>query len=902
MTGEAPINRRIVDSTEALWLSPALLGGKASNLATLCRASMPVPPWICVTSEVFGPLTARISDLIATLEGIDVENRAGQRSAAKQISESIGAMQIADEDVAHLLRRFDQVFPQNAFVAVRSSAVGEDSSKDSFAGQMDTYLFVRRATLTSRVIACFASAFSERALLYRRIRGGDIRSVQAAVIVQLMVDARASGVMFTANPSTGSRDEIVIAAGYGLGEGVVGGLVENDTYFLEHANCALRECIVPEKRSRIVFDTSLGSGTRSDPVPAGLGSKRVLDDAQLAKVAALGRDVEALYGIPQDVEWAIDAANSIYLLQARPITTLVRGHETIFDNSNVVESFPGLSTPLTFSYARAGYFDTFRTALKHLGIAEDVLVRYASRHRNLVALLNGRIYYNLLNWYGMFEIGGLEWMLPAWERALGLPRRYAHVPRPTLRGGLAGQRVKLHLFWYLIRIQSYVDQFLERFQRAQTYYQKHDLSTLQAHALLDLHEYLALEIRGPYYVAVLNDAVTQQLFALLGKVIERFRLGDPNRLSNELLCGETGMESVEPVRSGFELARMIRSDPRLLALFNSPASADEVWTAIHAEAAFTGFRVALGGHLARYGDRTLHELKLETSPAEDNPEFVVSILRNYLRGGQTVEELERKERTIRNHAEEEVVHKLRGHPLRRWIFHSVLRRVREGIKNRENLRLARSRAFGWSKRIYRAMAHRFVENHLLDDALDIFYLTEEEIAGAVRGHAVTQELRSLTALRRGEYDVFRQRSLRGRVTTYGIVVGQSLAAAEQAPAAAEKQVMRGQGCSAGRVSAKAKVIIDPAGELDIDGEILVAPMTDPGWVFLMVASKGLVSEKGSLLSHTAIIGRELGIPTVVGVKNATELIASGQIIEIDGEAGTVRLVAVQSSVQSKDRQ
>ena len=340
--------------------------------------------------------------------------------------------------------------------------------------------------------------------------------------------------------------------------------------------------------------------------------------------------------------------------------------------------------------------------------------------------------------------------------------------------------MKLHLFWYLIRIQGYVDRFMERFQRAQTYYQKHDLSTLQAHALLDLHEHLALEIRGPYYVAVLNDAVTQQLFALLGKLIQRFRLGDPNSLCNELLCGETGMESVEPVRSGFELARMIRSDPRLSALFNSPAPADEVWTAIHADAGFTDFRLALAEHLTRYGDRTLHELKLETLPAQDNPEFVVSILRNYLRGGQTVEELERKERSIRDHAEEEVAQKLRGHPLRRWIFHSVLRRVRGGIKNRENLRLARSRAFGWSKRIYRAMANRFVENDLLDDALDIFYLTEEEIAGAVRGHAVTQGLRSLTALRRGEYDVFRERSLRGRVTTYGIVAGQSLAAAEPA--------------------------------------------------------------------------------------------------------------------------
>src|ERR1051326_1234676 len=196
MTGPEPqINPRIVDSSEASPLSPALLGGKAANLAALCRANLPVPSWICVTSEVFEPLTTGIADLVAALEAIDIEDRVAQRSAARQIRERIGAMQLRDEDIVQLLRRFDQVFPQNAFVAVRSSAVGEDSSKDSFAGQMDTYLFVTRENLVARVTGCFASAFSERPLFYRRIRGGGIRSVEAAVVVQLMVDARSSGVM-----------------------------------------------------------------------------------------------------------------------------------------------------------------------------------------------------------------------------------------------------------------------------------------------------------------------------------------------------------------------------------------------------------------------------------------------------------------------------------------------------------------------------------------------------------------------------------------------------------------------------------------------------------------------------------------------------------------------------------
>ena len=251
--------------------------------------------------------------------------------------------------------------------------------------------------------------------------------------------------------------------------------------------------------------------------------------------------------------------------------------------------------------------------------------------------------------------------------------------------------------------------------------------------------------------------------------------------------------------------------------------------------------------------------------------------------------MERREVEIRTTAEQNLDRKLRGRPLHRWIVRLVLSRVRRGMKNRENLRLTRTRAFGMSKRIYRALGNRFVEKRLIDAASDVFFLSEEEIAGAVRGHALTQDLRQLILLRKHEYERFKEMSAGGRIVTHGMVRAAPLD--DVVPAASHSdQVLKGQGCSPGRVKGKARVIRDPASDLDLDGEVLVAPMTDPGWVFLMVASKGLISEKGSLLSHTAIIGRELGIPTIVGVKDATRRIASGQSIEIDGDAGTVTLL------------
>jgi pyruvate,water dikinase len=365
-----------------------------------------------------------------------------------------------------------------------------------------------------------------------------------------------------------------------------------------------------------------------------------------------------------------------------------------------------------------------------------------------------------------------------------------------------------------------------------------------------MHDELALRVRGPYSVSVMNDAFTQQLHALLGKLIVRYRVGDLDMLRNALLCGESGMESVEPVRSGLELAMHIRRNPKLAELFESPASAEEVLSKVEAEPAFSSFRQHLATHVDLYGDRTVNELKLETPPAQENPEFIVAVLRNYLRGGQNFDTIER-----------------------------------------ETLRLSRSRAFGWSKRAYRQIANRFVEAGLLDTPDDVFYLSEEEIAGTVRGHALTHDLRSLTAIRKREYAELSRADVEGRVTAYGIVGARRFGPPPQGQRGYDgTQELKGQGCSPGRAVGRAKVILNPADELTVDGEILIAPMTDPGWVFLMVASKGLVSEKGSLLSHTAIIGRELGIPTVVGVKDATRRIANGQTIEIDGDAGTVRFV------------
>jgi phosphohistidine swiveling domain-containing protein len=870
------------------------VGGKAERLGALVADGASVPEFFCVTTAVFDDVVAGVSrEVDAALAGVDYRDRRGVRAASETVRAAFLRAGLPERDRTALVDAFDRDFGPETLVSVRSSAVGEDSAKDSFAGQLDTYLFVRRDSLVESVLRCFASAYCERALLYRHLRGLPPGAVRAAVVVQRMIESRAAGVLFTANPTTGDTNDVVVSAGLGLGEGVVGGTVECDTYYVNAATGAVRERVVVAKTSRVAFDAASGSGTVVAEVAPADQHAPVLDDPTVRALAAIGSGIAARAGAPQDVEWAVDGSGSIYVLQARPITALTAGRQAIFDNSNVVESYPGLSLPLTFSFVRLGYEVLFRESSRLFGVSAKALEKNHDIYPNLLGLLDGRIYYNITHWYRLFlQLPGLEKAIPAWEKALGIERRFVPPPkRRTVWEALARIPVTIAVVFRLLRNWRALPGMVQRFQascrRIDEEARARDVASLEAHELLDLAEDYGRDLRPKYSVTVVNDFVTQQLYEVIGRLVARWGLGEPVATRNALLCGERGMDSVEPVRSVVRLAERVRAHAGLRDLFASGLDATAVLARVKEDAAFADFASAVRAHVEVYGDRTLEELKLETRTLADRPEQLVSTLRNYLRGGQSVDDMERREQAIRRGAEEAVQARLRGHALRRAVFRFVLSTCRWGIKTRENLRLARSRSFGIFKRIYRAMGARFAERGLLDGAEDVFYLGIEEIAAHVRGESLTRDVRALVALRKKEYEGFRAQSLAGRIVTHGPVYANRLERALGLRDDVER--MQGIGCSPGRVCAPARVVLDPTAEVEVGGEVLVASSTDPGWVFLMVAAGGLVSEKGSVLSHTAIIGRELGIPTVVGVKDATTLLTNGVVVELDGEAGTVTL-------------
>lgn len=346
------------------------------------------------------------------------------------------------------------------------------------------------------------------------------------------------------------------------------------------------------------------------------------------------------------------------------------------------------------------------------------------------------------------------------------------------------------------------------------------------------------------------------------------------------------MESLKPLRSLRDLMEMIRRDPSLGSLF--ALDDQEILRSLRETLEFRPLYQAIQDHIQKYGDRTLHELKLETKSMRDDPTLLIRVIRSAL----SCEEVRLpKGREEDRAGESRIEATLRKNLSARLSFRFLLKGVREGITHRENMRFARTRAYGLVKEIFRAIGDTFYRQGMLDQPDDIFFLTMDEIFSIITGSAIDLDPKSTVQRRRERYLNHQQSPTPpSRILTRGIAANSPRYPYEGLEAASpcKDSAFKGIGCSPGQVSGRARIVRNPDPSQKADGNILVAEMTDPGWVFLMMGARGLVVERGSILSHTAIIGRELGIPTIVSAKDATKIIPEGAMIWMDGGTGEVR--------------
>ncbi len=863
------------------------MGGKADALAALQRTNLPIPAWFVVSPAAF---SASLSDALRSAFAT-----ACAASDVKTIENILANMQL-DQDVrAEIEREVAALCPDGAYVAVRSSALEEDGARHSFAGQLESYLFVASERVAEKIIEVWRSGFSERVLAYRREHGLSIPTEPPAVLVQRMVEAEVAGVAFSADPVSGRRGIAVVSALYGLGTALVSGECDADTYTVARDGSILARAIA-EKTS--AHRHICGSVVESVPVPFALVGRPALEDAQIRAVAALARSCERHFGCPQDIEWAL-ADGQFFLLQARPITSLSGmvdpdGQYALWDNSNIAESYNGVTTPLTFSFARFAYEQVYRQMCRVLGVPEATIARYDDTFRHMIGLIRGHVYYNLLNWYRLLALMPgftanrkfMETMMGVKE---GLPESVvAELGRSTW-GQRMADRVRLvtTLVTLLIsyhRLPREIRRFYRRVEHALAP-SSLELTEMRADELVAAYRSLERQLITSWNAPLINDLFAMLFYGVLRTLAVKW-CGDQNgSLQNDLLSGEGGIISAEPAARVRRMASLAAPHPALVeSLCHDSESRIQ-----DAMAALPELLDEYRAYLEKFADRCLEELKLESATLRGDP---MPLLRSigYLARQMQSEGQKRasEDQGPRSRAEVRVAEVLRGHPVRRLVFAWVSRQARTRVRDRENLRFERTRVFGRVRQIFRELGRRFHALDLLEEPRDIFYLEVEEALGFVTGTATTTDLKGLVRLRKTEYACFRTLPAPSdRFETRGIVNhGQSFADNVQREQEGG-ETRRGTGCCPGVVRGQVRVVTDPQGAEIQAGEILVARRTDPGWIMLFPAAAGVLVEHGSLLSHSAIVAREMGIPAIVGLSDATRWLRDGDWVEMNGSSGVV---------------
>lgn len=857
------------DSVQQLAPSRADIGGKALSLSALTGATsgtladIAVPDWL-----VIGAHTAITPALVASLQ----------------------------QALTHRLG-------EDALLAVRSSATQEDGAQQSYAGVFESVLGVAIADIEQAIATVKASLISAQARSYEQHQADGPTAM--AVIIQQLIEPEFSGVAFSSEPVSGDHSVQSIATVKGLGELLVDGQ-ESGSHYLVQFNQIKQQHIATQQTELV-----LQAGKLTPQKIAGLAIE--LNDELVCQVANLAQDCAAYFGRPQDIEWAY-ANNKLYLLQSRAITHLAAPHGSNFmlwDNSNIVESYGGVTTPLTFSFARHAYEQVYVQFCKILGVPQQRITQHQTEFKTMLGLHNGRVYYNMLSWHKLLRLlPGYQANQQFMEQMMGvkepLPTELLAPLAPAKGMRKIGDQLALagsiaQLVWQNIAINRNSKKFYQRVDSALEQSRiRHNQSLPELAANYRL---LERQLINHWDAPLVNDFLAMIYFGLVGKLANAW-LGDAS-LQNQLLVGAGNIISAEPAQRITAMAKQLAQHPNVAQAFIH-AQTEQAFKA--AVAQLPNLQQAIDDYLAKFADRCLEELKLESPTLADDATLLYQAIAQRTQhelaclakpatsNKDSTHNKARSSDTLAEQAWQTVQQTLADKPIKRRLFNWLAKNMRARVSGRENLRFERTRVFGRARQLYLAMAKQLVSTGHLQKTDDIFYLQSEEILAMAEGTSLTNNLQGLANLRRSEFDGYRQQApLSERFITQGMPGFNNLRKwpFQPAPSLANtdqpNNLLIGLASSPGKVTAKARVVSDPRDANIASGEILVALRTDPGWIMLFPNASAVVVERGSLLSHSAIVARELGIPAVVAVDGLLDKIETGMLLSVDGDAGTIKV-------------
>jgi rifampicin phosphotransferase len=854
-----------------------IVGGKGANLGELTKIEgIHVPDGFCISTEAFRKSIGEvpsIRELLNRLSPLKAGDRDKIGALSGEIRRVIEGMAIPGEISEEIIRLLSRLGEKDAY-AVRSSATAEDSPTASFAGQHDTYLnIIGTEAILNHIGKCWASLYTERAIIYRLQNGFDHGRVDLSVIVQRMVFPQAAGILFTADPLSGNRTVSSIDAGFGLGEAVVSGLVNADNYRVRNGK------VIGKKISakKLAIHALKDGGTREREIEPSRRNAQVLTDGQVSRLEGIGRRIEGHFGRPQDIEWCL-ADGLFHIVQSRPITTLYPIPEAD-DGANRV-------------YISVGHQQMMTDAMKPLGLSFFLLTTRAPMRK-----AGGRLFVDVAPILAspagrktfLDSLGQADPLIKdALTTYLGREATTDSPPEEKKESIPGKSNPVISTAGFRTQVKNdpaMVSGLIEGSQAAIAELKR----TIQSKAGPDLFDFILEDIQRlkaflthPQSLGVILAAmdasswINEKMDEWLGekKAADTLSQSVPDNITSEM-----GLALLD-------VADIIRPYPEVAAYLQQAEAAD-FWSGLEKLEGGPETRQAIRGYLDRYGMRCAGEIDITKTRWSEKPAILVPMILSNIRNlepGAGKRKFEQGRREALEKAQG-LLTRLRRLPdgeEKAEETERMIDLIRNFLGYREYPKYAMiSRYFVYKQALLKE-ADRLLQAGVIREKEDIFYLTFEELREAVRTGKSDDRI---IGERKDEHKSHERLPPPRVITSDGEIIAGEYKR-ENLPAGA----MMGLAVSSGVIEGRGRVILTME-EADLeDGDILVTPFTDPSWTPLFVSIKGLVTEVGGLMTHGAVIAREYGLPAVVGVENATKRIKDGQRIRVHGTEGYVEIL------------
>jgi pyruvate,water dikinase len=867
-------------------------GGKGANLARLTQAAFNVPPGFIVTTDayrVFVESNQIGSTLLALAAAASPDDPNALEAASNKIRALFSAGTLPAEIAEAIRSEYAKLSPAgNLPVAVRSSATAEDLPGLSFAGQQDTFLnVVGPEALIEAVKACWGSLWTARAMGYRARSHIEDAEVALAVVVQTLIPSEVSGILFTANPLTGDRGQMVIDASFGLGEAIVSGQVEPDHYVVDSHKMKIISRKLGAKALAILPRDKGGT----DSVSEQRQEQQALPDAQILELARLSARIAAHFGAPQDIEWAW-ASGQLFVLQSRPITSLYPLPESVLQSKDLrvlfsLNSLQGVVQPLTplgrdpFRLVADGFAQIIGSAATG---AEIMIITGGRLYLDMTGLLtNERLRVLALGMFANADPGAREAAAALIENGR-IKTNKSFGPLQILRLLLRLRRLAagMVLGWArpeyarrrtLAKSERYLDEARQALQKAPSLDAR--LAVLDHYASTMLHQFIDTGLLSTALVGVLSQFIVDHwLVSWAG--------AEPGTV-RRLLRGLPGNPTTEMDLTLWATAQAIRSDTAANAIFQGQDVA-ETTKAYHQGNLPPAAQRAIQAFLDRYGMRAVREIDMGIPRWREDPAALLHTLGSYLQIGDPDLAPDRLFQRAGAEVEQlsagyiDQVRRKKGW-LKARLLRAVMRRMRLLSGFREMPKFHIIKVLDQMRTALLDSGQQLAAEAKLDCPEDIFFVPLETLRQAAQGQPV-----NLKAVVKQEREDYNRELARRQIPRLMLSTGEAF---YQGVSGARPNDLAGDGVSPGTVEGKVRVVEDPRGVRLQPGEILVCPATDPGWTPLFLSAGGLVMELGGMMTHGSVVAREYGIPAVVGVHEATKRLKTGQRVRVDGSLGRV---------------